>query len=425
MNHQDLGERREMRLSQRGLPGHPVWRAGLAVLLSLLVPLAALAQETPDPDEDYVKRFLEQYPRVEQPLALEAYANAARYDELYLGEEIEASLKGLHNDQGGLAWGLSYRMMSLNDMYRATGDSKYLDANLKCIQATLDATDDKRGKQLWTGRVVAAWGCEKYAERGRAVFAVHTGIICAPIFDFLLLTHGNPAYRSSLGEKYKAVLDGATTALAVHDRQWRDGPGDGEGSYIGMDQETVCENKPLPGNRIGAMGWALWLSWKVTNGDGAGNTTHRDRALAIGRYIKNRLTLAPDGAYYWPYWLSLEPAVQGQSKDDIDGEDTSHAGLTMALPLSLAADGQVFTAEDLGRFAKTVLNGFGRRTDGILISRITGKTDLTPSYLGEPTFWLPTAKAAPEVRTRIVNFYLMYRPKPSPLGIAQLMLIQK
>ena len=64
MIHQDMDGRRELRLSQRGLPGHQSWRVGLAAWLSLLVPLAALAQETPDPDEDYVKRFLEQYPRV-------------------------------------------------------------------------------------------------------------------------------------------------------------------------------------------------------------------------------------------------------------------------------------------------------------------------------------------------------------------------
>ncbi len=389
----------------------PGW--GLALLL---VAAGAQAQNGADPEAAYVAKFQEHYKKVADPPGLQAYATVQRYDELYLGESLDKALKKVDNDKGGLAWGLSYRMMSLNDLYKITGDRKYLDAQLRIIRAALAATDDKRGKQLWNGRVVAAWGCDLYAERGRAIFAVHTGIICGPIFDFLGHAKGHAAFRDSLGAEFDVIVKGASDALAVHDRQWRDGPAPAEGHYIGMDQENVLENKPLPGNRLSAMGWALWSSWKIT-----GNTTHRDRALAIGRYIKNRLTPSPDGAYYWPYWLPEQPVSGPQPREAVKGEDVSHAGLTMQIVNVLAADREVFTAEDLQRLARTVLSGFGQRTDGVLGGCVTGLSG-DPSHAASPAKWIFLGEANPDVRERIVAFYLNYVPVPGPLDIARLLL---
>jgi len=393
-------------------------------LQCVLIVLTTVAQApTPavssqeDAQAAYERKFLDRFPAVDPPLPLEEYASAARYDALYLGRDLDDALSTVDNDQGGLAWGLSYRMISLNGMYRATRDVKYLEANLRCIRAVIAATDDKRGKPLWTGRVVPAWGCDKYAERGRAVFAVHTGIIAAPIFDFLSLVKEQVPLRESLGPETDAIRDAARLALAVHDRQWRDGPGAEEGHYIGMEQEDVLENKPLPGNRVSAMGWALWLSSKLD-----GEPVHRARALALGHYIKNRFTPAPDGAYYWPYWLPELPVTEPAPRSSVPGEDTSHAGFTIALPLALGLDGQVFTAEDMTRLANTVLLGFAHRNDGILYGRITGTPELGPDYVALPSRWLPLARFEPAVRSRILDFYLKYQGKPGPLDIADLLL---
>lgn len=379
----------------------------------------AVAQDLSAADQAYVEKFLAKYPKVASPPTLDVYATVARYDELFLGENLDKALEDVAataNDRGGIAWGFAARMDSLNIMYRKTGDVKYLEANLKCIQAVLAVTDEKRGLKLWTGAVVPAWGCTKYAERGRAVFPVHTGIITAPMFDFLLLAKGAPAFRETLGNAFQTIQDGATAALTVHDRQWRGGPTAGEGHYVGLDQENVCENKPLPGNRLSAMGWALWLSWKAT-----GNETHHDLALGLGHYIRSRLTLSPDGAYYWPYWLPLEPVTESQPRDAIKGEDSSHAGLTMALPFVLAADGQVFTAKDLERLAKMVTLGMGRLGGGILFGNVTGTPDSKPDYVGDASRWLVLAGVDPAVKERIVAFYLNYRPTPGPHDLACLL----
>ena len=398
-------------------------REGLSLAVIAVIGLlacGACCAEPNEADQAYIKLFTETFHKVDPPPALEAYASAARYDDLYMGEKLDAALANVSNDSGGIAWGLSYRMRSLNEMFRATKDLKYLDANLKCVRAVVAVTDDKIGKKLFTDRVVAAWGCDKYAERGRAVFAVHTGIIAAQIIEFLRLSKENAPFKEKLGDEFNTIQSAAMNALAVHDRQWREGPEAGAGYYIGMDQENALENKPLPGNRLSAMGWALWFSWKLT-----GNTVHRDRALAIGHYVKNRLTPSPDGAYFWPYWLPLEPVTAEAARESISGEDSSHAGLTLELPLVLAADNEVFTKDDLQRFAKTFLNGIARLGNGILLGDITGKPTSKPNYVGHATNWLPLAKVNAELRDRLVPFYLNYQATPGPCEMSSLMLYGK
>ena len=390
------------------------WAAVLACGMVLLAG-AALAVDPAEEEAAYVKRFTDKFPKVESPPALEAYASPGRFDALFLGPSLEKNLKDVQNDSAAIAWSLSYYMRALNDMHRATGDVKYLEANLRFVRAVAAATDDKRGKQLFTGRVVKAWGCEKYAERGRAVFAVHTGIITAQLLDFLLLAGGVSAFNESLGAEHGSLLQVCLDALAVHDRQWREGPESGAGYYLGMDQENSLENKPIPANRQSAMGWALWLAWKRT-----GDTVYRDRALAIGRYLRNRFIHAPDGAVYWPYQLSDQPVTAEQPRESIHGEDSSHAGLTLTLPLLLAQEDQVFTRDDLAQFAKMVLNGPARRSDGILLTSITGEAALEPSYIGYPINYLPLAGIEPEIGKRITGYYLNYRPNPQPLDLAGL-----
>ena len=67
-------------------------------------------------------------------------------------------------------------------------------------------------------------------------------------------------------------------------------------------------------------------------------------------------------------------------------------------------------------------NGIARLGNGILISRVTGATDLAPSYIGYATNWLPLAKVQPEVGQKIIEFYLNHKPAPGPKELARLLL---
>lgn len=388
----------------------------LALSVCWAASIPAAAQDTvSDADAAYVARFHKQYPRVENPPTLAEYATAARYDELYLGDALDKAIAKVSNDQGNIAWGLAYWMIALNEMYRDTHDAKYLEANLRCIEAVLAARDDKTGVKLWTGAVAPAWSSDKYAERGRAVFAVHTGMIVYPILDCLLLLRDTPGALSPDSDRYRDILKQALETTAYHDKQWRQGPGEDEGHYVGVDQENILEGKVLPGNRLSAMGRVLWTAWKLT-----GDASYKDRALQLGRYIKHRLGVGTDGAYYWEYWLPDEPVTGTVERESVNGEDASHGQLTVSYPFMLAANGQVFDDEDMHRFGLTVLNGLARLGDGVFLGNVTGDPKSNPALASSPKGWLDPCRVVPEVKDRIVAFYLNYRPTPGPLDIAVL-----
>ncbi len=387
------------------------------IIIAICVGIASMATASAqDAEAEYAARFLKQFPKVESPPTLTEYATPQRFDERFMGDPLEKALGSVSNQQGNNAWGLAYWMNGYNEMYRATGDPKYLAANLRCIDSMLAARDDKQGLVLWTGATAPAWSSEKYAERGRAVFAVHTGMIVYPMLDALVLLRDAPDLLSPESDHYKAIQRQALEALAYHDRQWVDGPGEGEGHYVGIDQEDILEGKVLPGNRLSAMGRALWAAWKLT-----GDEAHRNRAIALGQYIKRRLGISADGAYYWEYWLPDEPVTDPVEREEVNGEDTSHGQLTASFPIMLAAEGVVFDEADLRRFGLTVLNGIARRNDGILYGNVTGSPGSNPNHVSHPYGWLHAVPAVPEVKDRLLDFYLQYQPSPGPLDFAYLL----
>ncbi len=395
-------------------------RSIIAVGLLVCLCSAGWTQWTEEQDAAYMNRFHDHFRKVEPVPTIEEYVSPKQYDDLYMGRKFDAALNLVNNDQGGIAWGWSYRMMSLNEMYRATENDKYLKANLKAIQTILSVRDDKLGKKLWTGKIAPAWGSEKYAERGRAIFAVHTGIIVYPMLDFLSIVKEKPALAKWLGKQSQPILKQVQESLAFHDPQWRDGPEEGEGHYIGLNQENTMEEKPLPGNRLSSMGRALWLLSTLTN-----DAQSRARAIAIGHYMQRRLSQDSDGAYYWPYWLPLQPVTDPIPKDKLGGEDVSHGSLTMALPILLESQGEVFNAQQMESLVKTVTQGFARLNNGMLFGDVCGNPKSNPIYVQLPARWLRLTPHSKEVYDRIADFYVQYQPKPGPLDLALLLRYSK
>jgi len=218
----------------------------------------------------------------------------------------------------------------------------------------------------------------------------------------------------ALRRDLEATVPAALDSIACHDAAWRDGPGAGEGHYVMLAEEASGEGKPQPGNRLSAMGRALWCAYRVTN-----EAKYRDRAIAMGHYIRRRLPVDDNGAYRWSYWLPITPLTATQPATAAP-EDTSHASLTMAFPLMLANDGEVFTSEDMVRFGRAVVHGIGRLDNGVLFGDVGGLPSSSPERLGHPANWLQLAGYAPEVRERIVPFYLRYKPTPTPSELAYL-----
>jgi hypothetical protein len=384
----------------------------LCLILSLALAVSALADSG---DQAYREAFRAKYPPVNPPPSLAEYANVKRYDEMFLGDEIDRALKKeIPNKNGAMAWGLSYRMVSLNEMARATNDPKYLAANLRIIRASLATRDDRTGVKLFDGRVVPAWSSDGYRKGEQALFLVHTGMIVYPMLDAVYLARQLPAVPDQLRRDLEDVVSPALQSLACHDDAWRDGPGDGEGHYIMLHEEQSSEGKPQPGNRLSAMGRALCAAYRVTK-----DHKYLERTRALARYIQRRLHVTETGAYVWSYWLPLEPVPAGE-RFTAAPEDTSHGSLTMSFPVMLVADGEVFTPEQMKRFGKTVTQGIARLGDGVLLGDIAGSASSKPEVIGIATNWLQLAPYARDVREPIVTFQLRYKPTARPIDMAYL-----
>jgi hypothetical protein len=384
-------------------------------LTMVVAVVATVARADESADRAYREAFAKQYPAVAPVPTLAQYASPARYDDMYLGADLDESLKTMHNKGGAMAWGWSYRMVSLNEMARATRDPKYLAANLRIIRVALANRDDRTGLKLFDGRVLPAWSSDGYRKGEQAMFLVHTGMIVHPMLDAAHLARTMPNVPEDVRKGLDEVVPELLKSLACHDDAWRDGPGEGEGHYIMLNEEQGSEGKPQPGNRLSAMGRALYAGYCVTKDE-----KYLARTRALAHYIQHRLQVTPSGAYTWGYWLPIEP-VTPSTPPPAPPEDTSHGSLTMSFPLMLAEDNVIFTPADMKRFGQAVTEGVGRLgNDGVLLGDVGGTPTSNVKRLGIPTIWLQLVPYAPEVRDRIVPFYLHHVPKPRAIDIAYL-----
>lgn len=397
-------------------------RIPISAVLFLFTAFASLLQPAAAEDlskytDDYYRGLFHDHFTAGDPVpALGEMVSVERYDALYMGDSLDRNLEILKSDTGGLAWGMSYWFMSINEMFRVTGEPRYLEQQLENMKVLLSVRDDSRLLELWDGRTSTAWSAQRYTKRGGpAVHAVHTGVITYPMLEFVVLAREAGEKFAGHEAELAAILKSATEALAWHDYQWVEGPAPDEGHYIGRDQEESLEGEVLPLNRLSAMGRALWWAWRAT-----GEEAYRDKALRIGRFMKRRITPVPSGAYHWNYSVYLHSEKTAGPEDYIPGEDMSHGSLSMALACTLGAAGEVFDTTDMHRFCKT-LEGLGRLGKGILLANVTGVPTNHPNQVQLPARWLRVTPWCPDNYRIIGDFYRYYRPTPSPLGMALLL----
>ncbi len=364
-------------------------------------------------DQTYRQRFHQVFGQPSTRFqSIQEYLDFFDYDR-YLGTNLNNAIFEMEFGSRPVMWSMDYWMISMNEAYHATGNVYYLNENLRCIRAVLAYRDDRRGATLYNGATAPVWGTDIYSEgNGRRYYSGHSGMITFPMFEFLLLALNEPTVLEELGDEYDDILNLATETLDYHNRDWADGPRPGEGhffNHVDSEHRTQFQNIPQPANLQCAMGRALWMSWKVS-----GNTEHRDRAIKLATYIKSRLTLATDGAYYWEYQLPTNPVTVNRTRESIISEDVGHAFLTISFPILMAHDDTVFNDNDMIRFTKTMKQGFGRFNDGVLLGEVNGsplRFDTTTEIRGVVLAifgWARLAPWDPEVLDRVNEFYLKY-----------------
>lgn len=369
-------------------------------------------ESSSEAERSYRERFFEEFPPVETPPSLDEYVSVERFDRLFLEPGWCAEPDSITNEDGSLAWTQASHMMAFNEMFRATGDPRYLAANLRCARATLEVRDDARGKTVFQKGVAPVWGSSKYVQGRRIAHALHTARIVHPILDCVGLVRSEAPHLLAPAA-LDSLVESAQASLNFHDFSWRDGPGEDEGYYR---EDDVRDPNPQPANGLSAIGTALWLSWKVS-----GNERHRDRALAVARYMKRRMEQRPDGTYFWPHILPRVRPPDGRYSGGVGPEDTSHGGACLDLPVILASESIVFDSSDVERLAQTALSGFARATDGVLYARVDGKPSGNPYFVGNVAPWLQLVPGRPELYDRLAGFYRRHVPQPKPLDLALLL----
>lgn len=309
-----------------------------------------------------------------------------RFDREFLPQIEQALGQPMTNAEGGIAWGKSYMLSALVEMFEATRDSRYADAFVKLGRAVVDARDDKHNrKDEVRNRIVKGWGSVKYSDNRHFVWAVHTGMIIEPMARFAAIVLKDPSWPSRYRSDALFFLQTAIESDAEHEDQFRPGPGLDEAHLYGL-----FLNKHLPLNQQNTLARAwLWLA------DGTGDAKYLDRTRRLATFFKNRIRTESDGAYTWEYWPPLEGA-------GVKFEDVSHAAINADFLVRCAERGLVFGVADRVRLEKTLLTRVLVGADGVANTLAGGEA--SDRYRYAPFGWARLARHSVTVRDRLMDF---------------------
>ncbi len=294
------------------------------------------------------------------------------------------------NAQGIVAWGSAYILEALAEAVQATHEPAFAEKFIRVAEDVIAVRDDKHNRRdVIRNKILPAWGCVAYTEGKHYVWAVHTGMICAPLAQFAATVRRDDRLRARFGKDADRLLQVAAESMAVHDDQFRDGPGPDEGYLYG---ETV--NTRLPLNQQLAPGRAyLWLY------EATGEARYRRRAEQLVRFTLNRVRHLPDGTMIWCYWPPLDGAGEGP-------EDVSHASivadfLVQCVEHKFAPD-EVLVALERTFLTRVLL---GPETVG---NYLTGQGVNAHRYA--PCLWGRLARHHPIIRRKMIEYIRAYAP---------------
>ena len=99
------------------------------------------------------------------------------------------------DDVESYAWGESYVMMSLMEMYKATQDTWFLDKLIEHADAVFANRDDVLGQiDEYRNKTMPGWGTTNYSDEKNYVWLLHTGMITYPIATFVRIVTEDTTY---------------------------------------------------------------------------------------------------------------------------------------------------------------------------------------------------------------------------------------
>lgn len=328
-----------------------------------------------------------------------------RFNTLAAPAIAKAVQRAATTEGGSLAWGESYLLGALAEMLVVGGDVRHAAQFVAVADRVLLSRDDRQGlRDEVRGQVMPAWGSTRYSKGKRFAWAVHTGMLAAPLARFAAAVGKFPALRDRFGPDATRLLRAAEESIATFDADYREGPGTGEG-------HLVCPylGKHLPLNMQNAIARA-WIAID----DAQGSTAHRERVERLARFLKNRMRTGPEGAAVWSYW----PPLSGEDKAF---EDISHASINVDFLVLCHERGIVFDRADLAAVESTLLR-LVLLADDKVGDRV-GPNVKFNTYADAVLRWGRLARHSPAVRERLLTFLDSPAARNSPqlpLGLALL-----
>lgn len=322
------------------------------------------------------------------------------------------------NDNGDLAWHEGYLMQAYLQLYRGTGEVRYLQRTLDHLEQVLVQRDDRSNRKDYRGRSEATWISTKFSEGEPYAWAVHTGVLVFPMADWAAIVLNDTALHAQLstssgefaGKQYKTValllLEEAKASLAAHEDQWVKDPfgWDGSDSIFGSYRHRSdavfmnCANTLYPLNKNHAMGLAYLALYKAT-----GELTYRERVERLANDFHRALKLnSKDELYKWRFWGNY-PYCHADRVEDI-----SHAGLSVDFAVLCAEADIVFQEKDLQRLANTFMWRV-YRNPGSLANHVDG-VDLAVQqpnqWVEQGARWLRLATIEPRMTTIMADVFM-------------------
>jgi len=236
-----------------------------------------------------------------------------------------------------LAWSESYLMQAYANMYKATGDVKYLDKLQAHTLSVLANRDDKIGRKDYKGELAPSWGTDRYTPNHEWMhFVAHTGMITYPMLEFVKLVKESNIEKYLVGAN--TILTQAEQAVRYHDKEWRQ-------DYYVYPDDFYKKDYIVAMNQQAAIGRSLLLLYELT-----GNEEYLNRARLIAEFINAKGILqGNDGGF-----LLLDRFTPGKTEPDSTIADISHATITIHFAYLAYENGIIFTEGDMAEFTKTI-----------------------------------------------------------------------
>lgn len=253
----------------------------------------------------------------------------------------------------------------------------------------------------------------------RYVFAIHTGMIAAPLARFAQLARQSQERVTRYGAWPSRVLEAVTGAVDFHSTEWTQ-LDSFSGTFAFPRQAPIPgDGTPLPHNQNLAMANAMMRTL-----DSLDVPAYRQRLSAILRLFRSDWSLST--APTWPYYLRQSRSYQGysytsgistispSSPGNKTLEDTSHATIDVAAAAAAATRGLVITQKDAAALAKTFLiriqtSSAGRPTTRNGLSARAG----TGMYDAIAALWAVLAPWNRSVYNDCLALYNSRRPEPT------------